>query len=110
MALFITCTDAAATDKDKTAVSGSNSNSNSEGKSSTAELKGSKTKQSSSIDSTIEPDKSPLSNNSADSAASTADPRSAPKIFSKRAMECSVGSIHDFVAVLLSPGREDPGP
>ena len=108
MALFITCTDAAATDKDKTAVSGSNSNS--EGKSSTAELKGTKTKQSSSIDSTIEPDKSPLSNNSADSAASTADPRSAPKIFSKRAMECSVGSIHDFVAVLLSPGREDPGP
>jgi hypothetical protein len=102
MALFITSTDAAAAAVDKTATSSSNS----EVKGSTAEPKTAKRKHSSSINSATESDKSPPSN-STDTDSAVSGPRSLPKIFSKRAMECRVGSIHDFVAVLLSPGRAD---
>jgi hypothetical protein len=109
MALFITSTDAAAAATDKTATSGSNS----DGKGSTAEPKATKRKQSSSTNGATESDRSPPSNSTntkSGPSASDAGPRSLPKIFSKRAMECRVGSIHDFVAVLLSPGRADHGP
>jgi hypothetical protein len=113
MALFITSTDAVAAATDKTATSSSNSNSNSDAKGSTAEPKAAKTKQSSSTNGATESDRSPPSNSTntnSGPSASDAGPRSLPKIFSKRAMECRVGSIHDFVAVLLSPGRADHGP
>lgn len=102
MSLFITSTDA--TLADKTATS-----SISEGnRSSIADPKAVKSKPSSSTSSMADSDKSPPRNISADSSTdsdvSKADPRSLPKIFSRRAIECRVGSIHDFVAVLLSPG------
>ena len=36
-----------------------------------------------------------------------ADSSASAKSFSMRALECRVGSIHDFVAVLTSPGKKN---